>query len=103
MNDKFCMELSFEMINAKRVSKSLEVSHESVFIELLNKTSELGDIRTGSGSYTDKMARNIAAVKNVEAFVPVSKNPPDELEYLNSALVSCALEADRATVNAVPQ
>lgn len=47
VNDEVWMQLSFDMIKAKRVSKSLGVSHESILIELLNETSELVDFRDG--------------------------------------------------------
>jgi len=98
VNDEVWLELTFKFVKSKRIMLNKEVSHESVLNDLLNQVSELADMRTGSGSEADVMAKTISAVREVDAFSHVCRNPPKGLQALNSALRSCALEADRATI-----
>jgi len=100
VNDEVWHDLSFENVLSKRAAASLDTSHENVLNDLLGRIAMLADIRTGSSSETDVMAKTIAAVRDVEAFVHVCKNPPDAGQDLNSALRSCALEADRKSIRA---
>lgn len=71
--------------------------------DLLIQILELADIITGYGHSADVMAKTISAVRDVKAFDHLCRNPPRGLQELNSALRSCALEADceviRATTN----
>lgn len=42
------------------------------------------------------IAKTNAVVRAVEVFSPVSRIPPKEIQNLNLALQSCALEADQS-------
>ena len=75
-----------------------EVTHEAILNDLLQKISEPAYMRTGSGNSADILAETITAVRDVDAFSYVSRNPLEGLQALNSALRSCALEADRTTI-----
>lgn len=98
VNDDVWMELSFELVKSSRAAMNREITFEKVLNDLYAQISELADIRTGSGHSADVMAKLIAAVRNVEPFSLVCRNPPRQLQALISALRSCALEADRAAL-----
>lgn len=59
---------------------------------------ELANMRPGSEDSAERMAKTVAAVRRVKMFSLVSRNLPQEVQELNSALRSCALEANRSMV-----
>lgn len=103
MNDEVWSELTFEFVKSKRESNSLVVIHEALLNELNTEIADLAYIRTGSSTDTDIMTKTIAAVRDVEAFTHVCKNPPERLQDLKAALGSCAIEADSAVRRAKDQ
>ena len=82
----------------KRTLHEKSVTFEDCLNDLLREIAELSDMRTGPGSDVVIMAKTISAVRDIETFAPVCRNPPADLQALNSSLRSCALEADRAII-----
>lgn len=85
MNDEVSMELRFDFVKSKRSMKNLDVSHEAVLNDLMNQISELVDMRTGSGSDSEVMAKTISAVRDEEEFAHICRKPPKGLQALNSS------------------
>ncbi len=98
VNDEVWLELMFNFVRKKRMMLNKEVSHESVLNDLLNQVYELDDMRTGSRSDEYIIAKALSAVREVDEYSYVCRNPPKGLQALNSALRSCALEADIAAI-----
>lgn len=96
VNDDILMESSYDLVKGSRASRNLEINHEQILNRLTTQISELIDIQTGSGHSGDVMARKIATVRRVEAFVMVCRNAPKEPQALLSARRACELEAYRA-------
>lgn len=96
VNDDIWLEESYTLIKMKSSSKNEEVTYEIFLKELCSQISELDDIRTISRHSSYVLPNTIAAVRWTEAFQLVYGNPRRELQVPNSALRSCALEADRA-------
>lgn len=79
------------------------MTHKKVLNELCSQISALADIKTGSGHSSNVMAKVIAAVRVVEAFKLAYRNPPRELQVLNSVVRACTFEADRAALRSCPE
>lgn len=86
INNGIWMELSFDSVKSVECSQSQEVTYEAVMNDLIARMSELADIHTGSGDSVEIMAKTIAAVRRVEVFSLVSRNPPQKIQDLNFAL-----------------
>lgn len=86
VNDAIWMDLSYYLVKCSRDSWNLEINHKQTTNGLKTKISELTDIQTGSGYSGYTIAGTMAGAKSVEVFVMVSRNTPNELEALLSAL-----------------
>lgn len=62
------------------------LTHKNVPKELITQTSEVADIRKGSGHSSDVTDKTIAAVRGVEAFSLVCRNRPVQVQAPHSAL-----------------
>lgn len=98
VNDSEWHELTFEYVKSKRSFEEKSVTHADVLTDLLGQISELSDMRTGPGSDTAIMSKTIEAVRGESVFDGIVSNPPTDLQDLNAALRSRALETDRSMI-----
>lgn len=98
VNDSQWHELSFKFVKSKREFDGKSTSYADVLSDLLNQISELADMRTGPGSETVSASKIIESVRGVSDFDGIVSNPPSDLQALNAALRSRALEVDRAMI-----
>lgn len=70
------LELTPDLVKAKRASNNENITNEKVLKELCTQITELADIKTEPGHSSYVMANAIAQVTGVEAFVLVYCNPP---------------------------
>lgn len=97
-SDEVWLERSFELVETMRASQNQQMSHRVVLNDLMTDISKLAGIRTRCGHSADVTGKTIAAVRGIELFSLLSRNPRKQLQALNSALRSRALEGDRAAL-----
>lgn len=93
-NDDVCMELSFHVVKQKCSSRKKPTLYKIIVNDLCTEISELSAIRKGSWSSSYIKENIIAAVRDIEIFEIVCRNPFKKIQELNSTLRAFALEAD---------
>ena len=95
VNDETWEELSYKFVRQKLEYEKKNANHESCLNFLITQITELADIRTGPGNNTTVFAKIISATRDEPTFKEICLNPPEDIQSLNAALRSRALEADR--------
>lgn len=88
----------FDLIKLRWPSRNEKVTHEKILNELCAKISELANIRTDWGSFSDIVVMIIAAIRGVKAFELVYTNLRKQLQGRNSAMSKPGLEAAWVTI-----
>lgn len=98
VNDEVWDCLTYEFVRRQRSARGHSTEHEKTLSDLIERTTDLSDMRTGPGSDQVIMAKTLATVRGVSIYQTIYENPPEKITELNATLRSRALEAGRTAV-----